>query len=234
MTNECNCNNCPIGCSVDSGTSSNQGTAVGSEPKLTAGAQHLAKDAYATARENPVGESIPGTVIMDVLASIQSVVPDVMNSVSDVAGYLCRIWYPFGSSSVYGKNSNRIRYSAEPQVQKCFMGANLFVQANMGVFDGSEFAPYIGETPYLMTFNYRIPENSKVQIFYGNSSRWMKVRRHEGIDGANTYLMILNFLSPCNSQGIEIHDDPLPTEESSIVVDPVNAEGTVKAGQNLI
>lgn len=234
MTNECNCNNCPIVGSIDSGTSSNQGTAVGSEPKLTAGSQNLAKDAYVTAKENPVSGSVPGTVLMDVLASIQSVIPDVMNSISNVVGYVCEIWYPFGSGSVYGKNSNRIRYTAEPQVRNNFIGANLFAQAPAGVFDGSEFSTFLPEQPYLLTFNYRIPENSKVKVYYGTSYRWLKCRRHEELSGANAPMMIFNFLSPCTSSGEVIEDDPILDETSDLVLDPINAEGTVKSGQNLI
>lgn len=232
---QCNCNNCPIS-SGSTGTSSGGGisTGTGSAPAKTSGSELLSKDPYQTANGAQISGTVPGTILMDVLASIQGVIPDVINGVSDIVGFMCEIYYPFGTSSAYGKNDNRIRYSTQPQVRKCFIGANLFTQANMGVFDGSEFAPYVGEEPYLMTFNYKIPENSKVKIYYGSSCRWMKVRRHEGLDGANTYLMILNFLSPCNSQGIEIHDDPLPTEENAIVADPVNAHGAVKAGQNLI
>lgn len=228
-----NCNNCPIS-SGSSGTSSGDGTSTGtgSAPAKTAGSELLKRDLYQTANNTQVTGSVPGTIVMDVLASIQSIIPDIVNGISDIVGFMTEIYYPFGTSSMYGKHDNKIRYSTQPQVRKCFIGANLFTQANIGVFDGSEFAPYVGEEPYLMTFNYKIPENSKVKIYYGSSYRWMKVRRHEGMDGANTYLMILNFLSPCNSQGIEIHDDPLPTEESPIVVDPRN-QG-VRCGQNLI
>lgn len=229
-----NCNNCPIS-SGTSGSSSVSGVSngTGSAPKATAGSELLKQDPYAASQQQSIPSgSVPGTILMDVLANIQGVIPDVVNSVSDIVGFMCEIWYPFGTSSMYGKNDNRIRYSTSPQVRKCFIGANLFTQANIGVFDGSEFAPYVGEEPYLLTFNYKIPENSKVKIYYGGACRWMKVRRHEGMDGANTYLMILNFLSPCNSQGVEIHDDPLPTEESPLVVDPVN-KGS-HTGQNLI
>ena len=222
---------------IDQGSSSiSNGNSVGTgeSPKETAGASYLKQDIYAFSQENKVSGPIPGTILMDVLASIQSVIPDVVNSVSDIVGFMCEIWYPFGTGSAYGKNDNKIRYSSMPQVRKCFIGANLFAQATIGVFDGSEFAPYVGDVPYLMTFNYKIPENSKVKIYYGNSCRWMKCRRHEAIDGANTYLMILNFLSPCTSAGELINDEPLPTQEDAIVIDPINAEGTVQAGQNLI
>ena len=232
-SNNCDCNKCPIG-SGSSGSSSVSGSSSGSgaPPKATAGSELMKQDPYSLANQSAQTGSIPGTILMDVLASIQSVVPDVVNSVSSIVGFMCEIWYPFGTSSMYGKNDNRIRYSTSPQVRNSFIGANLFTQANIGVFDGSEFAPYVGEEPYLLTFNYKIPENSKVKIYYGTSYRWMKVRRHEGMDGANTYLMILNFLSPCNSEGVEIYDEPLPTEEDPIVIDPIN-KGS-HTGQNLI
>jgi hypothetical protein len=236
MTDKCNnCNNCPIS-SGSSGSSSISGSGTvgtGTSASVPAGSELLGQDAYAVANENTVDtSSVPSTVIMDVLASIQSVLPDVMNSISDITGYMCRIYYPLGTSSMYGKNDNRIRYTSQPQVQKCFLGANLFAQTNMGVFDGSEFAPYVGEQPYLMTFNYRIPENSKVQIFYGTSYRWMKVRRHEALDGSGSPIMILNMLSPCHSNGELINDDPIPDETNPIVIDPVN-NGS-HCGQNLI
>jgi hypothetical protein len=234
MTDKCNnCNNCPIS-SGSSGSSSNQGnsTGTGSSPETTTGSELMSQDSYETAASTPVSGSVPGTILMDVLASIQSVIPDVVNSVSDIVGFMCEVWYPFGTSSMYGKHDNRIRYSVSPQVRKSFIGANLFVQANIGVFDGSEFAPYVGEQPYLMTFNYKIPENSKIKIYYGTSYRWMKVRRHEGLDGANTYMVIFNFLSPCNSSGEEIYDDPLPTEADPVVIDPINKGA--HCGQNLI
>lgn len=235
--NNCDCNNCPIcNTSGSTGSSSISGTSsgTGNPPKATAGSELMGLDPYKESNANTASGSVPGTVLMDVLASIQGVIPDVINSVSDIVGFMCEIWYPFGTSSAYGKHDNKIRYSTLPQVRKCFIGANLFAQANIGVFDGSEFAPFLGEEPYLMTFNYRIPENSKIKIYYGSSYRWMKVRRHEGQDGANTYMVVFNFLSPCTSSGEIIHDAPLPTEEDPIVVDPINAEGTVKAGQNLI
>lgn len=237
VENNCNCdNNCKICGSDSSGSSSinNSSSGSGSAPKDTAGIENLKDDVYKIANENQVSGSVPGTVIMDVLASIQSVIPDVVNSVSNIVGYMTEIWYPFGTSSVYGKNSNKIRYTAQPQVRSSFIGANLFTQANAGVFDGSEFSTFVGEAPYLLTFNYRIPENSKVKIYYGTSCRWMKVRRHEEMAGANGPMMIFNFLSPCTSAGELIEDEPTPDETSDLVVDPINAEGTVKSGQNLI
>ena len=234
--NNCDCNDCPLNSNTSAGSSSADGisTGTGSAPKSTAGSDLLGKDPYQSANSNQISGTVPGTILMDVLASIQGVIPDVINSVSDIVGFMCEIWYPFGTSSAYGKHDNKIRYSSHPQVRKCFIGANLFAQANIGVFDGSEFAPFLGEVPYLMTFNYKIPENSKVKIYYGSSYRWMKVRRHEAQDGANTYLIIFNFLSPCTSSGEIINDEPLPTEENSIVLDPINAEGQVHSGQNLI
>lgn len=227
-----NCNNCPI----SSGTSSGDGTSTGtgSAPVKTSGSDLLGRDPYQIANNTQVDGSIPGTILMDVLASIQSVIPDVINGVSDIVGFMCELYYPFGTSSAYGKNDNKIRYSTQPQVRKSFIGANLFAQANIGVFDGSEFAPFLGDVPYLMTFNYKIPENSKIKIYYGSSYRWMKVRSHQAQDGANTYMIIFNMLSPCTSSGEIIEDEPLPTEESPLVSDPVNANGTVKSGQNLI
>lgn len=209
-------------------------TGTGKPAQPATGAGLLQVDPYAAANAAQVSGIVPSTVLMDVLASIQGVIPDVINNVSDIVGFMCEIWYPFGTSSVYGKNDNRIRYSAQPQVRKSFIGANLFAQTNIGVFDGSEFAPYLGETPYLMTFNYKIPENSKVKIYYGTSHRWMKVRSHQAQDGSGTYMIIFNMLSPCTSSGEVINDDPLPTEEDPTVMDPVNAEGTVRSGQNLI
>lgn len=232
---EINCNNCPICNSDSSGSSSVSSSGIvgtGSTPNKTAGSELLGQDVYSATAENPVSGTVPGTVIMDVLANIQSVLPDVINSISNVVGFMCELYFPFGTSSAYGKNDNKIRYATYPQIRRCFIGANLFAQANIGVFDGSEFAPYLGEQPYLMTFNFKIPENTKVKIYYGSSCRWMKVRSHQAYDGANTYLMILNMLSPCTSAGEEIHDTPLPTEKDKIVVDPVN-KGT-RAGQNLI
>lgn len=234
MNNTNDCNNCSICSSGFAGSSSVSSSATGSAPKETAGTQYLNQDPYQQASENPVSGSVPGTVIMDVLASIQSVIPDVVNSVSNIVGYMTEIWYPFGTGSIYGKHSNKIRYTAQPQVRSSFIGANLFTQANAGVFDGSEFSTFVGEAPYLLTFNYRIPENSKVKIYYGTSCRWMKVRRHEEMAGANGPMMIFNFLSPCTSAGELIEDEPTPDETSDLVVDPINAEGTVKSGQNLI
>lgn len=237
MPNNCNCNdNCPICGGGSSGSSSVDGVSAGTgaPPKPTAGSELLGRDPYEIANGTSISGEVPSTILMDVLASIQSVIPDVINNVSDIVGFMCEIWYPFGTSSVYGKNDNKIRYSTQPQVRKSFIGANLFAQANIGVFDGSEFAPFLGDVPYLMTFNYKIPENSKIKIYYGSSYRWMKVRSHQAQDGANTYMIIFNMLSPCTSSGEIIEDEPLPTEESPLVSDPVNANGTVKSGQNLI
>lgn len=212
----------------------NASSGTGSPPAPTTGSELLKQDPYQVANNANISGPIPGTVLMDVLASIQGIIPDVISSISDIVGFMCEIYYPFGTSSIYGKHDNKIRYSSKPQVRKCFIGANLFAQANIGVFDGSEFSTFLGDVPYLMSFNYKIPENSKVKIYYGSSFRWMKVRYHQAQDGANAPLIIFNMLSPCTSSGEVIDDDPLPTEEDPIVVDPENAEGTVKAGQNLI
>lgn len=236
--NNCNCDdNCPI-CnnSTTAGSSSVDGvaTGTGAAPKPTAGSELMKRDPYEIANGTQITGQVPSTILMDVLASIQSVIPDVINNVSDIVGFMCEIWYPFGTSSMYGKNDNKIRYSTLPQVRKSFIGANLFAQANIGVFDGSEFAPFLGEMPYLMTFNYKIPENSKIKIYYGSAYRWMKVRYHQAQDGANTYMIIFNMLSPCTSSGEIIEDDPLPNESSALVNDYRNAEGSVKSGQNLI
>lgn len=238
MTDKCNCNNCEF-CQTSVGSSSssldlNNSGGTGNAPQQTSGSELLKQDFYAKANANPQDSGVSGTVIMDVLASIQSIIPDVVGNISDVVGYMCHIYFPFGTSSLYGKHDNKTRYTSTPQIKKCFIGANLFTQTDIGTFDGSEFSPYLPEEPYLMTFNFKIPENSKVRIFYGNSSRWMKVRHHQATDGANAYLVIFNYLSPCNSSGELINDDPLPDETSDLVVDPVNAEGTVKSGQNLI
>lgn len=235
----CNCDNCPICDSGSSGTSSGQGVSsgTGSDPISAEGTELLKQDSYATAAENSETiktTSTPGTILMDVIANVQSCLPSVVNNIAEVVGFLCEIYYPFGTSSVYGKHDNKIRYTTYPQVRKCFIGANLFDQAPAGVFDGSEFSTFVGETPYLMTFNYRIPESSKVKIYYGSSSRWMKVRRHEEYPGSGGPLMILCYLSPCTSSGELIEDEPTPDESSTLVVDKANAEGTVKAGQNMI
>lgn len=227
---KCNCYDDPKSCTCD--TTSNSGSSSSSQniiknPSPSSSTPTAMSDANTSISSNMTA----GTVLEDVVKSIQDVLPNVISNIAGVVGYRCEIWYPFGTSSVYGKNSNKIRYTIEPQAQSNFIGANLFTEAPMGVLDGSEFSTFVGEEPYLMTFGYKIPENSKVLIHYGTSKRWMKVRWHRAVDGSGNYLAIFNILSPLTSNGTEIKDKPAPKKDSTLVKDPKNKK---IAGQNMI
>ena len=84
--NNCNCDdNCPI-CnnSTTAGSSSVDGvaTGTGAAPKPTAGSELMKRDPYEIANGTQITGQVPSTILMDVLASIQSVIPDVINNVS--------------------------------------------------------------------------------------------------------------------------------------------------------
>lgn len=172
------------------------------------------------------------TIVENALAALQSITPNIAEVMAKVNGYRVLIWHPFGTNSAHGKYSNAIRYTESPQVKTYLLGGNLFQNAMMGTFDGVEFGTFLSEEPYLLSFGFRIPENSKVCIKYKESSRWMKVRKHTALDGESSYVAVFNVLSPLTSDGIQINDEPEPAEDSILILDPRNARGI--AGQNLI
>ena len=74
-----------------SSISSNETAGTGTNPNLTDGSDYLKQDVYAAANSRKPTGAVPGTVLMDVLASIQSVIPDVINSVSNIVGFMTEI-----------------------------------------------------------------------------------------------------------------------------------------------
>jgi hypothetical protein len=175
---------------------------------------------------------ISTTVLEEVIQAMQNAVPDVVAGVASVLGHRVEVFYPFGTSSVYGKNDNKTRYTSKPQIKTTYLAGNVFQNAPIGTMDGSEFSSFVPEEPYIMTFKgFRLPENSKVVIHYLNSARTMKVRKHTAIDGESNYMVVFNILSPLTSSGETIEDDPELTMESNLVS---TAENQNIAGQNLI